>query len=97
MKFRIVFIIYLIILIGCKKSEEKSKNKTVDPIQLSIDRHADSLLLDSKINSASIGVYKDGKKYTSHYGELDKGKGNRPTDKTIQLTQLKAMQQVLLL
>lgn len=48
-----------------------------------MDRNADSLLTDSKINSASIGIYKDGKKYTSHYGELDKGKGNLPTDKTI--------------
>nr|WP_230392147.1 serine hydrolase domain-containing protein [Pontibacter sp. FD36] len=48
-----------------------------------MDRNADSLLLDSKINSVSIGIYKDGKKYTSHYGELDKGKGNRPSDSTI--------------
>ena len=70
--------------ISCKNSEKKKEvNKKNDFIQLSINKNADSLLLDSKINAVSIGVYKDGKKYTSHYGELDKGKGNQPTDKTI--------------
>lgn len=69
--------------VGCKNSKEQSKNKTIDPIQLSMDRNADSLLLDSKINAVSIGIYKNREKYTSHYGELDKGKGNTPSDNTI--------------
>lgn len=83
MKFQTVLLLYVLVFVGCKNSQDKSKNITVDLIQLSMDRNADSLLLDSKINSVSIGIYKDGKKYTSHYGELDKGKGNQPTDKTI--------------
>ncbi|GLR16623.1 hypothetical protein GCM10007940_12380 [Portibacter lacus] len=48
-----------------------------------MDQNADTLLLDEKITSVSIGIYKDGRKYTSHYGELDKNQGNPPTDQTI--------------
>lgn len=48
-----------------------------------MDKNVDSLLLDPTINAISIGVYKDGKTYINHYGELDQGKNNRPTDETI--------------
>ncbi|WP_347924736.1 serine hydrolase domain-containing protein [Pontimicrobium sp. SW4] len=82
MKLKAILLISIITFTSCKNSE-KQKDIIIDQVQLSIDKNADSLLLDSKINSASIGIYKDGKKYTSHYGELDKGKENRPTDETI--------------
>ena len=62
---------------SCNNSPVKS------PIELSMDRHADSLLLDPTINAISIGVYKAGKTYINHYGELDKGQDNKPTDETI--------------
>lgn len=48
-----------------------------------MDKNVDSLLIDPKINAVSIGIYKDGKKYIAHYGEIDKGKNNKPTDNTI--------------
>ncbi|WP_103867324.1 serine hydrolase [Aquimarina sp. I32.4] len=83
MKFKITLLVCLIAFSNCKHSEKKSQPETIDPVQVSMDRNADSLLLDSKINSVSIGIYKNGKKYTSHYGELDKGSKNKPTDKTI--------------
>lgn len=41
------------------------------------------LLENSKAYSVSIGVVKDGKTYTEHYGEIDKGKGNRATNNTL--------------
>jgi len=78
-----VLLISLLTFSNCKKTGEETKTKDIDPVQSSIDRNADSLLLDSKINAVSIGIYKNGKKYTAHYGELDNGKGNEPTDKTI--------------
>lgn len=75
------FLILLLIaasVLGCK-------NKTLpyDPIEIAIKNNADSLLSYPRINSVSIGVFKDGKKYSKHFGELDKGKGNKPTDTTI--------------
>ncbi|MEL6659357.1 MAG: serine hydrolase domain-containing protein [Bacteroidota bacterium] len=35
------------------------------------------------ITSVSIGVYSRGEVYTHHFGELDEGQGNRPTDNTM--------------
>ena len=83
MKIKFVFILSILVFTNCKNSKKKEDSKSVDKIQLSMDKNVNSLLLDKKINAVSIGVFKDGKKYSAHYGELDKGKGNRPTDKTI--------------
>jgi len=49
----------------------------------SLDENAKYLLNESGGNSVSIGVYLNGKTYSRHYGEIDKGKGNKATDKTL--------------
>ena len=49
----------------------------------SINEIVDTLLMDTLINAVSIGIYNDGEEIIKHYGELDKGKNNPPTDKTI--------------
>ncbi|GAA4303139.1 serine hydrolase domain-containing protein [Nibribacter koreensis] len=48
-----------------------------------VDKKASWLLSHPEIHAASIGVYKGGKVSMFHYGELDPGKGNKPTDSTI--------------
>jgi CubicO group peptidase (beta-lactamase class C family) len=83
MKIKLLILFTSIFIISCKSSQEKKQVSKKDPVELSMDRNADSLLLDSTINAISIGVYKDGKTYINHYGELDKGKENKPTDETI--------------
>ncbi|MFH6605146.1 serine hydrolase domain-containing protein [Maribacter algicola] len=83
MKYRFLILLHIIVVFSCKNDQVQSATKSIDAVQKSMDKNADSLLLDSQINSVSIGIYKDGKKYTAHYGELDKGKGNKPTDSTI--------------
>lgn len=83
MKTQLFLVLILILIISCKNSSDKSQTVERNPIELSMDKNASALLLDSTINAISIGVYKDGKTYISHYGELDKGKGNKPTDETI--------------
>jgi len=47
-----------------------------------LDSNAEDLLKKSKAYSVSIGIVKDGKVYTKHYGELDKGKGNKANNNT---------------
>jgi len=47
-----------------------------------MDKNAKSLFDKSKAYSVSIGIIKDGKIYTKHYGEVDKGKGNKANDNT---------------
>lgn len=48
-----------------------------------MNKNASILLESSKANSVSIGVVKDGKTYTKHYGEIDKGKGNQADNNTV--------------
>lgn len=48
-----------------------------------MDRTASKLIEKSKANSVSIGVVKNGKTYTRHYGEIDKGKYNTANNNTV--------------
>ena len=40
-----------------------------------IDKNAQNLLRNSGATSVSVGIVKNGKIYTKHYGEIDRGKG----------------------
>mgnify|MGYP000456577639 CR=1 FL=1 len=71
------------ITLSCNNTKKESKPIPKDDTLLAIEEIADFMLKDSVINSVSISIYKDGKSYTEHFGELDKGKGNTPTDETI--------------
>ena len=48
-----------------------------------IEKSAKNLLKDKEFNAVSIGIYKDGKQYIQHFGELTPGGNNPPNDKTI--------------
>lgn len=61
MKFKTLLLLPILGFLSCNNSEEKSEENTPHPIQVSMDRNADSLLQEAKITSASIGIYKDGK------------------------------------
>ncbi|UMQ43008.1 serine hydrolase [Chryseobacterium sp. Y16C] len=47
-----------------------------------IDAAAQKVAGESKAYSVSVGLIKDGKIYTRHFGEIDKGKGNKANDNT---------------
>jgi CubicO group peptidase (beta-lactamase class C family) len=83
MKIKTLIFLISVLIVSCKNSSDKSQTIEKNSIELSMDKNADSLLLDPTINAISIGIYKDGKTYIHHYGELDKGKGNKPTDQTV--------------
>ncbi|MET0945236.1 MAG: serine hydrolase domain-containing protein [Flavobacterium sp.] len=48
-----------------------------------MDRNANLLLKDSKTYSVSIAIISNGESHTRHYGEIDKGKGNKANDNTL--------------
>lgn len=90
------YLLLLLGFMSCAQSHEHSKNnltvrsnnhviyndsigKAVHEI---INRHAAISLQDSVIDALSIGIYINGVSYTKHYGELDQGKGNAPTNQT---------------
>lgn len=78
---KIVCVLFLILCFS-GKAQQKSEALTQKEILLLMDKHAADLLKEAKANSVSIGVVKEGKTYTKHYGEIDKGKGNTATNTT---------------
>lgn len=54
-----------------------------DDIQEIIDKYGSAFIQHEIIHAVSIGIYLKGKTYTGHFGELNKGKGNEPTDSTL--------------
>lgn len=64
-------------------SQQKENNFTEKEAFEAITKTATTLLKDSKANSVSIAVVKDGKSYIRHFGEIDKGKGNKANDATL--------------
>jgi len=62
--------------------EDFSRNEN-NEFQHIIDSAAIRLINKRLINSASVAVVYKGEKYTGHFGELEKTKGNPPTNKTI--------------
>lgn len=52
-------------------------------IPLLMAQNAEPLLTDELISALSVGVFYEGEKYSQHYGSLDDGQNNPPTDKTI--------------
>ena len=81
MKHLISFLLVVLTSISCTNRGNKIDKAAI--VQASMDETAQSMLSDSTITSVSIGILKDGIAYTSHYGELDAGKGNPPNDETI--------------
>ncbi|EJL71496.1 serine hydrolase [Chryseobacterium populi] len=59
------------------------KTITEKQIYASMNAQAEKFLKETKANSFSIGIVKDGKTYTRHYGEIDKGKGNKANNSTL--------------
>lgn len=79
----ILVLLISILTFSCNNKLKTSDKEAADSIESAIKKNATTLLSDPKINAISIGVYKEGKTYTGHFGELDQGKGTIPTDRTI--------------
>jgi len=69
--------IFLLILMSVKSFSQSQKE-----VYSIMDANAQKLAQKSGAYSVSIGILKDGKIYTKHYGEIDKGKGNKADDNT---------------
>lgn len=85
MKYTFLLIFTLLIVASCQNEKHTNdKANTLNPkIFHLMDSLANEMILDTLIRSTSIGLVYDGQVYINHYGELETGKGNTPTDKTI--------------
>lgn len=72
----------LLFLFLCFSFSVFAQQNTKD-IYILMDKTASVLKEKSKANSISIGVVKNGKTYTRHYGEIDKGKENIANNNTV--------------
>ena len=81
MKYALIFtFLFLIVSVETSFSQENNSNNNISRI---IQKNGHKLSKNKQLNSVSIGIYKDGQVYTKHFGEIEKGKGNSPNDKTI--------------
>lgn len=85
MNKKLILFAIVTLLLSCKnkKNETKRELDEVDFTHSCIEKEAQILLKDSAINSVSITVFNNGEEYIKHFGELDKRKGNIPTNETI--------------
>lgn len=82
-KFSTLFILFLAIhSFGQNNSDSKKDNFDIS-IYAVMDKVAASFLEKSGSNSVSIAIVKYKNTYIKHYGELDKGKGEKATDQTL--------------
>jgi CubicO group peptidase (beta-lactamase class C family) len=81
MKHLIPFLLVVLTSISCTNNGKNIDKAAI--VQTSMDANAQSILSDPTVTSVSIGILMDSVAYTSHYGELDAGKGNPPNDETI--------------
>ncbi len=72
-----------ILILICGFSAFAQKTITEKQIFASMDAQAEAFLKQTKANSFSVGIVKDGKTYTRHYGEIDKSKGNKANNSTL--------------
>lgn len=72
----LLFLCFSFSILAQKNTAEKSTF-------IAMDKTASLLIGKSKANSISIGVVKNGKIYTRHYGEIDKGKENIANNNTV--------------
>jgi len=69
--------VFLLLFLSVKTFSQKQND-----IYAIMDANAQKLAQKSGAYSVSVGIVKDGKIYTKHYGEIDKGKGNKADDNT---------------
>ncbi|WP_264537764.1 serine hydrolase [Flavobacterium sp. N1736] len=79
---KLILIVFISLSFSCL-AQKKLNHLSETEIVASMDKNAEILLENSKANSVSIGIVKDGKTYTKHYGEIDKGKGNQANNNTV--------------
>jgi len=70
----------IIVSVFCLAQKSLKENINLKSV---VDNAAQKMVEKPLINAVSIGIVYQGQKYIGHYGEVEKGKNNLPTDQTI--------------
>ncbi len=76
-------VLFFLFLLSCNSYNSENIKSSDTISKEAIAKHANNLLKDAMINSLSIGITYNGSDYIEHFGELDKGQNNKPTNRTI--------------
>jgi CubicO group peptidase (beta-lactamase class C family) len=79
MKNRVLFI-FLLTSVLCLAQNSQSENIN---IKILMDSAANRMIKKPLIHSTSIAIVYQGKEFIGHYGELEQGKNNSPSNETI--------------
>lgn len=82
MKVRIS-IFLLTFMVACQSNEGVKEVPSENKTELMMRQYADSILIHPEITAVSIGVFYQKEKYSGHYGSLEKGGTNKPSNQTI--------------
>ncbi|WP_411029480.1 serine hydrolase domain-containing protein [Spongiimicrobium sp. 3-5] len=82
-KTSLLILLVASLFFGCEAKNKKQYANNVSTVESILEENASALLKDKRFHSLSVGIYKDGKTITKHFGELEIGKGNLPNDTTI--------------
>ncbi len=61
----------------------QTTERDAEKISPVVDSAARTFLTNGQTIGLSIGIYKDGKTYTYHFGSTERGRQHLPTDKTL--------------
>jgi CubicO group peptidase (beta-lactamase class C family) len=78
-----ISIILLAFIIACESNETVKDEIPMHKVELMMGQYADSILIHPEITAVSIGVFYQKEKYTGHYGSLEKGGTNKPSNETV--------------
>lgn len=74
--------LFLLFLIGCQTPKTPTE-KPFEQLTGFIDQYGNDMIKRGNSDALAVSVYRDGKTYHNYYGELERGKGNLPTDSTL--------------
>lgn len=79
----IIISLFVISVLKVNAQTDNNQSKIEQILEVPADELAKAFLKDSLMKSLSIAVHYKGETFIRHFGELDEGKNNKPTNKTI--------------
>lgn len=78
-----ISILLLAFVVACQNNETTKEDVPMGKVDLMMRQYADSILIHPEITAVSIGVYYQKEKHSGHFGSLEKGGTNKPSNQTI--------------
>lgn len=78
-----VSVFFIIFIIACQDNKNTKEEGDSNRVELMMNEYADSILIEPEITAISIGIVYQNENYSGHYGSLEKGGANQPSNQTV--------------